>query len=85
MNGWKVSTFALAIALGSVIGGGAVRTAQAEQQPRMEEALAKLQDAKGWLERAVDDKGGHRVKAIEHVKQAIEETNAGIKFANEHH
>jgi hypothetical protein len=51
----------------------------------MEDALAKLQDAKGWLERAMDDKGGHRAKAIGLTGQAIEETKLGIKFANEHH
>ena len=85
MNGWKVSTIALSVALGAVIGTSAVHPASAEPQPRMEDALAKLQDAKGWLERAADDKGGHKGKAIGYVNQAIDETHAGIKWANEHH
>jgi hypothetical protein len=85
VNVWKVSTVALAVALGVSVGGGAIRTANADPQPRMEDALTKLQDAKGWLERAADDKGGHRAKAIGLTAQAIEETRQGIKFANEHH
>lgn len=85
VNVWKVSTVALAVALGVSVGGGAIRTASAEPQPRMEDALNKLQEAKGWLDRAMDDKGGHRIKAIEHINAAIEETKAGIRYANEHH
>ncbi|MGO9710766.1 MAG: hypothetical protein ACLQBL_18005 [Polyangiaceae bacterium] len=78
MNAWKISTVALALALGLVVGGGTIRTAQAEQA-NMEGALTKLQDAKGALERAADDKAGHRVKAISLVTQAIEETRQGIQ------
>jgi hypothetical protein len=85
VNVWKMSTVALAVALGVSIGGGVIRTASAEPQPKMEDGLAKLQDAKGWLDRAADDKGGHRAKAIGFAQQAIDETKAGIKFANEHH
>jgi uncharacterized protein HemX len=77
MNAWKISTVALAVALGLVVGGGAVRTAQAEQG-NMEGAIAKLQEAKGALERAADDKGGHRAKAISLTQQAIEEAKQGV-------
>ena len=85
MNIWKMSTIALAVSLGVVVGQGAVQRADAENQPRMEDELAKLREARGWLERAADDKGGHRVKAIALTQQAIDETKAGVDYANAHH
>jgi len=78
---WKVSTIALAVTLGAVVSTGAIRPASAEQG-NMENAVAKLQEAKGALERAADDKGGHRAKAIALTGQAIEEARAGVEHAN---
>jgi hypothetical protein len=37
--------------------------------------------AKSELEQALPDKGGHRVRALEFVNQAIVEVQAGIEFA----
>lgn len=54
--------------------------AQADQ-PRMEAALGALRNALGELERAEEDKGGHRVRAIRLVRDAIHETEEGIRFA----
>ncbi|MBL9045286.1 MAG: hypothetical protein JNM83_27000 [Myxococcales bacterium] len=59
-----------------------VSTAGAEPQPHMKSALNSLEGALGQLEKATADKGGHRVKAIDHVKQAIAEVKAGIAFDN---
>jgi TolA-binding protein len=56
----------------------------AEPQPNMKEALEHLRAAKVSLEKATADKGGHRVKAIEHVNQAIEQVEKGIEFDNKH-
>src|ERR1051325_397717 len=39
-------------------------------QPQMQAALDHLQSARGNLQAATDDKGGHRVKAIEFVDKA---------------
>ncbi len=64
--------------------GGFATQAFAEKQPRMHEALVSLQTALGSLEKATPDKGGHRVKAIELTKQAIEEVKAGVEFDNKH-
>jgi len=50
-------------------------------QPNMEAALLSLQQAKESLQKAVADKGGHRVKAIKTVDAAIAEVKAGIEFA----
>lgn len=50
-------------------------------QPNMERALAALKIAQQSLNNAVDDKGGHRTKAVTLVQQAIQETQAGIEYA----
>jgi hypothetical protein len=47
-------------------------------QPHMQAALHALRNSKAELEAALPDKGGHRVKAIALVDQAIAETQAGI-------
>ena len=47
-------------------------------QPHMQAALRALRNSKAELEAAIPDKGGHRVKAIGLVDQAIAEVQAGI-------
>ncbi len=47
-------------------------------QPHMQRALANLRQAKSNLERATNDKGGHRVKAIGYVNSAIDQVQKGI-------
>jgi len=84
MNFWKVSTFVLTGCLGSIVVYGLVPTAQADQQPKMQAALAALETAKTNLDQANNDKGGHRVKAIAATKEAIEQTKKGIAFDNAH-
>jgi hypothetical protein len=53
-------------------------TAEAIPQPHMKAALRALNTAQAQLEAAVPDKAGHRVKAMELVRQAIRETEEGI-------
>jgi hypothetical protein len=48
-------------------------------QPHMERARMALESAKNNLERATTDKGGHRVKALDLVKDAIDEVRKGIE------
>ena len=50
-------------------------------QPHMEAALVSLEQAKASLQKADDNKGGHRVKAIKAVEAAIAEVKVGIEFA----
>ena len=57
--------------------------AYAEFQPHMREALRLLRDARGQLDKADADKGGHRVAAIGKVDEAIAEVQAGIDHAND--
>jgi len=52
----------------------------AADQPQMHSALASLKDAERHLEKATADKGGHRAKALELVRDAIREVKRGIAF-----
>lgn len=84
MNPWKISTVTLALALGAVLafGSGQPVSADKEPQPLMRAALHNLNQAKENLEKATHDKGGHRVKALELTKEAIEEVKKGIAADN---
>ncbi len=55
--------------------------AGAPDQPHMTAALTALESAKNNLERAANDKGGHRKQALDLVKDAISEVNKGIEAA----
>src|SRR5215467_905655 len=59
-------------------GGGA------QPQPQMHAAIEHLREAQNNLESASHDKGGHRVKALQYVRQAIAEVEAGIEYYNAH-
>jgi hypothetical protein len=52
--------------------------AGAPDQPHMQNALNALENAKDNLNRATADKGGHRAKALDYVKDAISEVKKGI-------
>ena len=51
-------------------------------QTHMATARTYLKDALNELEAAQENKGGHRVNAINYVRQAIDEVNLGIQYAN---
>lgn len=53
-------------------------------QPYMRAARTDLQQARAQLQAALANKGGHRVKAIEHVNQAIVYVNDGMAFDRRH-
>jgi hypothetical protein len=74
----------LLIAAAAFCLGGFATQALADKQPRMREALVQLQSVVDTLQKATPDKGGHRVKAIELTRQAIDEVKAGIEFDNKH-
>jgi hypothetical protein len=84
INVWKASTLALAAALTLVVGQGFVGEAGAEAQPHMKSALASLTSAKGQLQKATHDKGGHRAKAVQLTDEAIEQVKKGIAADNAH-
>jgi hypothetical protein len=62
----------------------AVAGLAAGDQPFMRAARADLMTAKSELQKAIPDKGGHRVKAIQLVNQAIAQVNAGMAFDRQH-
>jgi len=53
-------------------------------QRNMKQALSSLQEAQRFLQRATPDKGGHRMKALELVQQAIRESQRGIDYDRTH-
>jgi len=55
-----------------------------EAQPAMTAAIEHLREAKRNLETATADKGGHRIKALERVNQAIAEVEAGMRYDDRH-
>jgi hypothetical protein len=55
-----------------------------EKQPHMAAALEHLREAQKELETATHDKGGHRVKALALVKQAIAHVEEGIHYDGTH-
>jgi hypothetical protein len=70
---------AVVVLLGLVAIAGAV-----PDQPFMQAARGNLITAKNELQKAIPDKGGHRVNAISLVNSAIAEVNAGINFDRRH-
>ena len=50
-------------------------------QPHMQNAKNALENAKDSLNKATADKGGHRAKALDYVKDAIDEVKKGIEAA----
>ena len=73
----------IALSLVTLLMAGVIAGA-APDQPFMQAARADLQTAKGELQRATPDKGGHRVKALTLVNQAIAQVNQGIAFDRRH-
>jgi hypothetical protein len=77
---WKLATAmacVLVLAMTFFVG-----RASAVPQPNMEAALGHLEQAKAALEKAEHNKGGFRVKAMEHVNQAIAATREAIAIGN---
>jgi uncharacterized phage infection (PIP) family protein YhgE len=73
---FRTATVVAGIALATL----GVGTAHADQ-PDMYGARNDLQQAINSLRSAQDDKGGHRVNAINLAQQAIDQVNQGIQFA----
>lgn len=53
--------------------------AGAEPQPMMQAARHTLIQAREQLQRATADRGGHRVRAIRLIEQALNEVEAGAR------
>jgi hypothetical protein len=80
---------AVTIALPSAASDEPVPAAVAEAvplggQPHMTSALSALRTAEAQLAKATHDKGGHRVKALAHVRAAIAQVKQGIAHDAKH-
>ena len=62
---------------------GAMQPAAA-YQGNMENALGSLQEALDSLRRSTPNKGGHRERAMQLIRDAIDEVQVGIDFAASH-
>jgi hypothetical protein len=80
-RGFAAAAATSAAAIGLI---GASTNFASAYQGNMERALGSLRQALGELRQATANKGGHRVRAMELVNQAIAETQAGVEFADEH-
>jgi hypothetical protein len=85
----KVSTIAsMGILLSVILAGSLLAQAQGQgdqNQPQMNQALQNLRQAEDSLQTASHDKGGHRLRAIELIRQAEQEVQMGIDFDNQHY
>jgi hypothetical protein len=77
---WKLSAVMLGVALLAMT--FFVGRASAMPQPNMRAALGHLEQARASLAKAEHNKGGFRVRAIQHVDQAIAAVREGIAIGN---
>ena len=81
----KISaTLFLATALSLGLMTTVTSSASAQGQDEMNEAVEHLRHAKGALEHAASNKGGHRENAMHLIDQAIAEVEAGKAYAKAH-
>jgi len=84
VNAPSIRRAGLAGALVLIAGIGFLAGRASADQPHMVAALEHLKAARTELEAAEVDKGGHRVKALAAVKEAIEHVQKGIEFDRHH-
>ncbi len=77
-SGFAYQCFRPTLAAGFAIGSASA------DQPHMFNALRDLRAARGELQTAMADKGGHRERAIGKVDEAIAEVQAGVDFDRHH-
>ena len=77
----RTFTIARIALLGATISTGVGIGYAIGAQPHMGASIALLQSARGELQAATPNKGGHRERAIGLIDQAIGEVRAGIAFA----
>jgi hypothetical protein len=73
-----------ALVLVLVLAVGFVAGQLSAAQPHMNAALKQLRAAQSSLNRASADKGGHRARALDLVRDAIVEVERGIAYDRRH-
>jgi len=84
MNGMSRSRIVAALLLCVVLLAGFFVGRVSADQPHMQAALEHLRAARAELDKAEADKGGHRVRAIKLVNEAIEQVEKGIGYDRHH-
>jgi hypothetical protein len=79
LKGWLATA-----AIAATLGGGLLATRVLAGQPKMDEAMTSLRDARAALREATADKGGHRQKALDLIEAAMKEVQAGIDYGRTH-
>lgn len=74
----------VAVSLGGALVAGIQATSAMADQPHMQAALDALRAAERQLKEATPDKGGHRVKALQLVRDAIAQVEKGIEYDRRH-
>jgi hypothetical protein len=77
--GW-MKVLKISFAIVAVIAATGLNSVRADQ-PHMRAALEHLRAARAELQSAEHNKGGWRMRALEHVNRAIADTERGIAFA----
>ncbi len=72
------------LGLAALLCAGIVVGRASADQPHMLAALDHLRAAKAELDKADADKGGHRVKAMQLVSDAIAQVERGIEYDRHH-
>ena len=82
----KIQGAAAAAAVGMVLGATSVYAGKIlwPGHKHLQRGENMLVNAKAALEKATHDCGGHRVKAVELIDQALGEVREARKWANEH-
>ncbi|HEY3569654.1 MAG TPA: hypothetical protein VGP73_17105 [Thermoanaerobaculia bacterium] len=78
------SRIVVALLLCAVLVSGFLIGRASADQPHMQAALEHLRAAKGELDKADPDKGGHRARAIRLVDDAIAQVEKGVNFDRRH-
>ncbi len=74
----------VAVSVGGAIAAGISAGTVRADQPHMQAALDGLKRAERELKEATADKGGHRGRALELVKDAIVQVERGIEYDRHH-
>ena len=77
-------TFFALLVIITLIAGYVAGCATGSGQPHMKAAVDELRAARQELNAANSDKGGHRVRAVEIIDEAINEVHAGMEYARSH-
>ncbi len=78
-----ITVFALLVAISFSV-TSTIHAERKEKQPHMEAAIEHLKAAQKEMAAATHDKGGHLTNAENFTNRAIQELEAGIKYADEH-